>query len=285
MKIRKAIIPVAGLGTRLLPASKVVPKELLPILDKPVLQILVQEAVEAGITEIIFVINSAKTAIKKYFSTQSKLEDTLKKTGKLKILKEIKAIQNLAKFKFCLQHEPLGDGHAILQARKLIGSEPFLVLFGDEVFIGDNPCHQLIQTFTKKKSATIALTKVKFSEVENYGIISPKSRYKNIIEIADFVEKPKSNQAPSNFAITGKYVLPPEIFSILEKKPSSSGEIRLIDALIELKKIQPIFGKILTGKRFDTGNKFGLLTANLEFALQDPEIKKQVKQYLRKILN
>lgn len=281
-KIRKAVLPVAGLGTRFLPATKATPKELLPIIDKPVLQFLVEEAVNAGVEEIIFVINPGKNAIKNYFSPAPALEEKLKKTGKADLLREIQALPNLAKFHYVEQCEALGDGHAVLQARQLVGPEPFLVLFGDELIVGKkSAAKQLVESWEINPAPIVGLQEVATNEVANYGIVKIGEQKETVVTIESFVEKPSPEVAPSNLAIIGKYICPAEIFEILAGNPNQSGEIRLIDALTILGQKTPIFGKVLQGERYDTGNKFGWLRANIDAGLEHPETKEQLKKYLQ----
>lgn len=283
-KIKKAVLPVAGAGTRFLPATKAIPKELLPIVDKPVIQLIVEEAVASGITEIIFVTNPGKDAIRKYFEPDQALERLLQKRGKTAELAEIQRISKLAKFHYVEQTEPLGDGHAILQARELIGEEPFLVLFGDDIVTSDVPAtKQLIETWEQHNTTIIALQKVEADEVGSYGIVKPKKIDGSLVEIADFIEKPQPAEAPSNLAIIGKYICLPEIFDFLAKCPNRSGEIRLIDAFSELVKTQTIFGKVIKGQRYDTGDKFGFVKATLDAALTHPDTSQQTKAYLKKL--
>ncbi|MFH1375492.1 MAG: UTP--glucose-1-phosphate uridylyltransferase [Patescibacteria group bacterium] len=280
--LRKAVLPVAGLGTRTLPATKAIPKELLPIVDTPVLQLLVEELVKAGIAEIIFVVAPSDSAIQKHFSPDPALEKVLRKKGQIDLAKKIKKISELAKFTYVKQHEALGDGHAVYQARKSIGDEPFLVVFGDDLIVSKvSATTQLLKTWAEKHSAVVGLQEVLPEEVSRYGIVKPKG---DSLEIESFIEKPQPGKAPSNLAIVGKYICPPEIFPILEKHPNASGEIRLIDALSELVKSQPVHGCVLTGERFDCGAKLGWLKANIEFALQHPETSEAIQSYLREIV-
>jgi UTP--glucose-1-phosphate uridylyltransferase len=266
-KIKKAIIPVAGFATRFLPISKAFSKALLPIVDKPVLQFLVEDAVAAGVEEIIFVVSPDQTDIQKYFVPDLALEKKLTEKGNLDLLAEIQKISKLAKFNFVIQEEMLGDGHAILQAREKIGAEAFLVLFGDDLIFGQS-ARQLVEVYEKENSTVIGLQKVAKSEVDKYGIVGIQEDS----SITQFVEKPKLVDAPSDLAIVGKYICTPRIFEILASNPNSSGEIRLIDALAILLKEEKIFGEILTGERFDCGSKVGWLAANNFFAQQHPEI-------------
>lgn len=279
--LRKAVLPVAGLGTRTLPATKAVPKELLPVVDTPVLQLLVEELAAAGIIEIIFVVGPSDSAIRKHFSPTPVLEKVLAKKGQVEQLEKIKKIAELAQFSYVEQSEALGDGHAILQARELVGDEPFLVVFGDDLIVAETSATtQLLESFEAKQSAIVGLQEVSEEEVSNYGIVKLKG---DSLEIESFVEKPRSAEAPSNLAIIGKYICPPEIFPILEKHPSASGEIRLIDGLTELVQSQPVHGCVIEGQRFDCGDKLGWLKANIEFALKDPELKKKVADYLQSL--
>ncbi|MBU1089266.1 UTP--glucose-1-phosphate uridylyltransferase [Patescibacteria group bacterium] len=288
-KVKKAVIPVAGFGTRFLPITKAIPKELLPIVDKPVLQFLVEEAVAAGIEEIVFVVSEGKEAIRNHFSPALPLEKKLEEKGEAKLLAEIRQISNLAKFDFVNQEKMLGDGNAILCAQGKIGEEPFLVLFGDDLIFGEKPAAvQLLEIFEKENASVVGLQEVAKDEVQNYGIAGLKpapdsDRGNNSFEIEKFVEKPQPLEAPSNLAIVGKYVCTPAIFEILERNPNTSGEIRLIDALSILLKKEKVFGKILKGERFDCGDKFGLWRANLEFGLRHPGISEKAEKYLRAI--
>ncbi|MFH1546592.1 MAG: UTP--glucose-1-phosphate uridylyltransferase [Patescibacteria group bacterium] len=293
-KVKKAVIPVAGFGTRFLPITKAIPKELLPIVDKPVLQFLVEEAVAAGIEEIVFVVSEGKEAIRNHFSPALPLEKKLEEKGEAKLLAEIRQISNLAKFDFVNQEKMLGDGNAILCAREKIGRESFLVLFGDDLIFGEKPAAvQLLEIFEKENASVVGLQEVAKNEVQNYGIAglrlaldSPREsgdQGNDSFEIEKFVEKPQPSEAPSNLAIVGKYVCTPAIFEILERNPNASGEIRLIDALSILLKKEKVFGKILKGEHFDCGDKFGLWRANLEFGLRHPGISEKAEKYLREI--
>lgn len=272
-KIRTAVLPVAGFGTRFLPASKAVPKELLPILDRPLLQILVEEIVAAGIEKIIFIVSEGKEAIKNHFTVSPALEQKLRAKGDAKLLAEIQKISQLAQFEFVEQREMLGDGHAVLQAREKISDENFLVIFGDDLIFGE-PTKQLLAAFESKNSAIVGLQKVPLSEVHKFGIVALDQH----AEIQKFVEKPASVDAPSELAIVGKYIVPHKIFDILADNPSASGEMRLIDALAILQKTDKIFGEILAGRRFDCGQKEGWLAANIFAMRADPEIAKIIEE-------
>ncbi len=259
------MLPVAGVGTRFLPATKVVPKELLPLIDKPVIQYLVEEAVGSGIEEIIFVISKEKELIREHFSAKPELEEFLKKKGRSKILEKVKPIHRLAKFTYVYQDQPLGDGDAVLKAEKVVGDEPFLVLFGDDIIKnGVHAAHQLIDKFSGE--AVIAVKKVPDEQVSHYGIIKPGRKEGRLHEVTGMIEKPAPDQAPSNFGVVGKYVCPPEIFeAIKSSEASKDGELRLIDGLIKLSETQKIWALEIEGERFDTGRPEGLVAASNAF--------------------
>lgn len=284
-KIRKAVFPAAGFGTRFLPVTKSLPKEMLPIVDKPVIQYLVEEAVAAGIEEIIIVTGRGKRSIEDHFDYSFELEHTLVEKGKHNLLKEVQGIANLAKFVYVRQPMPLGDGHAILCAKELIGDEPFAVLFGDDIVDHKIPAiKQLINVYNQTGGSVIGLEKVDKKETDQYGIIKPKNQNGRIYEIENLVEKPTPAKAPSNLAIIGKYIVTPEIIQALEKsKPSHGGEIRLIDGFRELKKKQKVFGYEIEGKRYDTGNKLGLITATIDFALKRKDLGPELRKYLKSL--
>ncbi|MDP2643068.1 MAG: UTP--glucose-1-phosphate uridylyltransferase [Candidatus Peregrinibacteria bacterium] len=287
--IKKAIILAAGLGTRFLPVTKSIPKEMLPIIDKPCIQYLVEEAVASGIKEIIFVINDSKLSIKNYFSPKKneikELKNRLKKTKKTAELKLIESIEHLAKFHYVIQKEALGDGHAILCAKKIIGSEPVAILFGDDIYDSKIPAlSQLIKQYEKFKTPIIGLQKIDKKDSKKYGIISPEKSQKlpeNLYKISSLVEKPETKNAPSNLAIVGKYIITPELLKTLEKSQSSTKdkELRLIDGMINYLKTDTtknphqIHGLKIEGTRFDTGDKTGFLKATMHFASKRNDIK------------
>jgi UTP--glucose-1-phosphate uridylyltransferase len=289
IKIRKAVFPAAGFGTRFLPVTKSQPKEMLPIVDKPVIQYLVEEAVASGIEEIIIVTGRGKRSIEDHFDYSFELEHTLVEKGKHSLLKEVGAISKLAKFIYVRQPMPLGDGHAILCAKEVVGDEPFAVLFGDDIVDGKVPAlKQLIDVYGQTGSSVLALQKVDRKETASYGIIKPaceKPTHKGRLHrIESLVEKPPPAKAPSTLAIIGKYVVTPEIITALEKaKPSHGGEIRLIDGFMELKKKQKIYGYEVLGKRYDTGDKLGLITATIDFALKRKDLGPQLKKYINSL--
>lgn len=265
MKIKKAVLPVAGVGTRFLPVTKAVPKELLPIVDKPVIQYLVEEAVESGIEEIIFVISEGKEIIVDYFKPLPELESFLHHRGKGEVLERVQKLSTLADIQFVYQKNPLGDGDAILQARNLVGHEPFVVLFGDDIVKNNVPAaRQLLNQFTGE--AVIAVEKVPGEAISSYGVIAPESQRGRNYKVAHLVEKPPYSQAPSDLGVIGKYVCPPEIFDAIERAGlSQGGEKRLIDGLIELSKEQAIWAYEIEGQRFDTGQPAGLIAASQAF--------------------
>ena len=265
MQIKKAVLPVAGMGTRFFPATKVIPKELLPIVDKPVIQYLVEEAVESGIEEIIFVISEGKECILQHFQEDKKLEEILEKRGKKDVLEKILPLHKMAKFSHVYQDEPRGDGHAILCAQEKVGNEPFLVLFGDDVIQNDVPAAKQLMSHFNGESL-IAVEHINKEETGSYGIIDPIHQSDNLYQVKGMVEKPKPEEAPSNLGVIGKYICPPEIFSALKSaKPEGDGEIRLIDGFIELLKSQKIWACVIEGERFDTGKPEGLIAANNAF--------------------
>ena len=285
MKIRKAVFPAAGFGTRFLPVTKSQPKEMLPIVDKPVIQYLVEEAVASGITEIIIVTGRGKRSIEDHFDYSFELEHTLVEKGKHSLLKEVRDVARLAKFVYVRQPMPLGDGHAILCAKEVVGDEPFAVLFGDDIVDFKVPAiQQLINVYEKTGGSVMALQKINKKDSESYCMIKPRWSKGRLHEVEKLVEKPKPNQAPSDLAIIGKYVVTPEIIAALEKaKPGHGGEIRLIDGFMQLQKKQKIYGYEVEGKRYDTGTKLGLLTASIDFALKRKDLGPDLRKYLKSL--
>ncbi len=265
MKIKKAVLPVAGMGTRFMPATKVVPKELLPIVDKPVIQYLVEEAVMSGIEEIIFVISEGKELIKEHFSPQPKLEAILKERNKYDIAEKLSTIHNMAKFSYVYQDGPLGDGHAILQAETLVGNEAFLVLFGDDIVKHHVPAaKQLIDQF--KGESVIAVEQVSMDSISSYGVILPGVKKERLYEVKGMIEKPLEHEAPSDLGVIGKYVCPPGIFEAIKSSlASKEGELRLIDGLVKLGEKENLWAYHIEGERFDTGKAEGLIAANNAF--------------------
>ncbi len=285
-KIKKAILPVAGFGTRFLPATKAQPKEMLPIVDKPIIQYLVEEAVASGIEEIIFVTGRGKRAIEDHFDYSYELEHTLVEKNKMDLLKEIYKLPNLAKYAFVRQPKPLGDGDAILKARHLVGNEPCAIIFGDDIVDFEKPClAQLMDVFDKYGDPVIALERVPMDEVSKFGVVDPKKIDDRTYEIKRLVEKPRIEEAPSDLTVVGKYIITPDVFEELSKlKPDKGGEIRLADALanhINNKKV--VYGYEFEGKRFDCGSKMGFLKATVEFALKHKELNTRFRDYLKSL--
>ncbi|WP_079514389.1 UTP--glucose-1-phosphate uridylyltransferase GalU [Rossellomorea marisflavi] len=288
-KIRKAIIPAAGLGTRFLPATKAQPKEMLPIVDKPTIQYIIEEAVASGIEDIIIVTGRGKRAIEDHFDKSYELEETLAKKGKFDQLEEVQSISKLANIHYIRQKEPLGLGHAISCASRFIGNEPFAVLLGDDIVHSpENPClKQLIDVYERYNSSVIGVKEVPKEDVSKYGVISYYlNRFDDgVYHINDLVEKPNIGEAPSNHAIMGRYLLRPEIFGILERQtPGAGGEIQLTDAIKKLNELQMVVGFEFEGERHDVGDKFGFVKATLDFALANKNLKDQVLEYLDTIL-
>jgi UTP--glucose-1-phosphate uridylyltransferase len=287
MKIRKAIIPAAGLGTRFLPATKAQPKEMLPIVDKPTIQYIVEEAVASGIEEIIIISGRGKRSIEDHFDKSYELEEELLKKNQLTILKEIQKISNMVNIFYVRQKEPKGLGHAILCAKNFIGNEPFAVLLGDDLVMSETPCmKQIMNAFEQYNSSIVAVQSVSENEVSKYGIIKPKGKNiePNLIEIDSLVEKPTIEEAPSRDAIIGRYVLTPEIFDILASLPVEEGrELQLTDAINELNKKQTVLAYNFEGLRYDIGDKIGFIMATIDFALQRKDIRAAVLSYLKMI--
>lgn len=284
-KVRKAIIPAAGLGTRFLPATKAVAKEMLPIVDKPTIQFIVEEALASGIEDILIVTGKAKRPIEDHFDSNVELEQSLLSKSKGDLLKVVEETTGI-NVHFIRQSRPLGLGHAVLQAKAFVGDEPFIVMLGDDIMEDKIPLtKQLINNYEKTHSSLLAVMKVPNEEVSKYGVIDPQEEVsKGLYGVNKFVEKPKVEDAPSNLAIIGRYLLRPEIFNILEKqKPGAGGEIQLTDAIDELNKTQRVFAYEFKGVRYDVGDKIGMLEANIEFGLKHPDTKEELKNYIKKI--
>lgn len=286
MKIRKAIIPAAGLGTRFLPATKAQPKEMLPIVDKPAIQYIVEEAIDSGIENIIIVTGRHKRAIEDHFDKSVELEMQLEEKGDERLLHLVQAVSNLADVHYIRQKEPLGLGHAILCARNFIGDEPFAVLLGDDIIQSQPPTLKgMMELFEETERSVIAVQEVAHEDVSKYGIISPSAENSRYTQIKDLVEKPDPAEAPSNLAVIGRYIISPEIFDILERqKPGRGGEIQLTDALRVLNRDFPMAAFPIQGKRYDVGDKFGYIEATMELALQRDELGDAVKQYLTELV-
>ncbi|MDD2486756.1 MAG: UTP--glucose-1-phosphate uridylyltransferase GalU [Candidatus Gracilibacteria bacterium] len=285
-KITKCIIPAAGFGTRFLPATKAQPKEMLPIVDKPVIQYLVEEAVASGIEDIVIITGRGKRSLEDHFDTSFELEYTLVEKGKTKELAEVEKISTMANIAYVRQPVPKGDGDAILRARHFIGNEPFLVLFGDDLIKGEKPgAAQLIEAFYRKNAPIIALEKVSDKRVSSYGIIESNWSEDKVHLVSKFLEKPSPEETNSRLGVIGKYVLTPDIFEYLERQPSSSGEIRLADAFALMIKDKDIYGLEMEGKRYDTGDKFGFLKATIDYALDREDLGPQLLEFLKSRMN
>ncbi|MDX5474080.1 MAG: UTP--glucose-1-phosphate uridylyltransferase GalU [Bacillaceae bacterium] len=288
MQVKKAIIPAAGLGTRFLPATKAQPKEMLPIVDKPTIQYIVEEAVQSGIEDIIIVSGRGKRAIEDHFDKSYELEETLAKKNKFDALQEVQEIAKLANIHYIRQGEPLGLGHAIWCARKFVGNEPFAVMLGDDIVNSvDKPClRQMIEVYNRYHSSVVGVQGVADEDVSKYGIIKPKGNEiePSVINVDSLVEKPNLEDAPSNFAIMGRYILRPEIFGILENLPTGAGgEIQLTDAINVLNKEQAVLAYQFEGTRYDVGDKFGFIKAQVDYALQREDLREQMMEYLSEI--
>ncbi|MBP1971490.1 UTP--glucose-1-phosphate uridylyltransferase [Virgibacillus natechei] len=289
MKVRKAIIPAAGLGTRFLPATKAQPKEMLPIVDKPTIQYIVEEAVASGIEDIIIISGRGKRAIEDHFDISYELEEKLAQKDKQEMLEMVQSISNLANIHYIRQKEPKGLGHAIACAHSFVGNEPFAVLLGDDIVEADEPClKQLIGVYDEHQSSVIGVHDVPMEDVSKYGIIKPlttKDYGPSIRAIDSLVEKPAKDKAPSNLAIMGRYVLSPAIFDILEnQEPGKDNEIQLTDAIETLNEQEQVLAYNFTGERYDIGGKLGFVQATIDFALNREDLHDDIKAYMKKTL-
>ncbi|MGL4904346.1 MAG: UTP--glucose-1-phosphate uridylyltransferase GalU [Cetobacterium sp.] len=285
-KVTKAVIPAAGLGTRVLPATKAQPKEMLVIVDKPSLQYIVEELVQSGITDIVIVTGRNKNSIEDHFDFSFELENTLERDGKVELLKKIDDISNMANIYYVRQNHPLGLGHAILKAKSFIGDEPFVIALGDDIVYnpGAPVAKQLIDVYEKYGTSVIGVQEVEDNDVSKYGIVKPSVTLdENTVEMIDFIEKPSLEEAPSNLACLGRYLLDGEIFKYLETTiPGKGGEIQLTDAILQMiNDNKKVVAHNFDGKRYDIGNKIGLLKANIEFGLRNEETKDDLIKYLK----
>ena len=285
-KVRKAIIPAAGLGTRFLPATKAMPKEMLPIVDKPTIQYIIEEAVASGIEDIIIVTGKGKRAIEDHFDNAFELESNLMEKNKFELLEKVQASSKV-EIHYIRQKEPKGLGYAVWCARKFIGDEPFAVLLGDDIVQAETPClKQLIDEYDQTLSSVIGVQTVPEDETHRYGIVDPLEKIGRRYQVNQFIEKPAMGTAPSNLAIMGRYILTPEIFMFLEQQEKGAGgEIQLTDAIQKLNKIQRVFAYDFEGKRFDVGEKLGFVKTTVEFALQNEEIKNDLLEFLEQMIN
>ncbi len=289
-KVRKAIIPAAGLGTRFLPATKALAKEMLPIVDTPTIQYIIEEAVSSGIEEILIITNSNKHAMENHFDKSYELENRLKESGKDEQVKMIQDIANLANIYYIRQKEPRGLGHAILCAKSFIGDEPFAVLLGDDVVVnekGKPALEQIMEAFQRKQASVVGVQTVAKKDVVKYGIVAPsKSHTANgrLVKLSDMIEKPSIDKAPSQMAVLGRYVLTPDVFELLEtQEEGAGGEIQLTDAIKRLMDRQAVYAYDFEGVRYDVGDKFGFIQATIDFALSRDDLKEQVRDYINKI--
>jgi UTP--glucose-1-phosphate uridylyltransferase len=286
-RIKKAIIPAAGLGTRFLPATKAMPKEMLPIVDKPTIQYIVEEAVQSGIEEIIIVTGKGKRAIEDHFDSHFELEHTLFEKNKLKLLEEVKRSSSLVDIHYIRQREPLGLGHAIWCARKFIGDEPFAVLLGDDIVQAEVPClKQLMLQFEFTQKSVIGVQPVPMVETHRYGIVVPEESQGRLASISQIIEKPAWGTVSSNLAVLGRYILTPDIFQLLEnQQPGAGGEIQLTDAIQQLNILDRVYAYQFEGKRFDVGDKLGFILTTIDFALRNEELKFPLMNALEDIMN
>jgi UTP--glucose-1-phosphate uridylyltransferase len=289
-KVRKAVFPAAGLGTRFLPATKAQPKEMLPLVDKPIIQYVVEEAVQSGIENIILVTGRGKNAIEDHFDVSFELEKILEFRGQRELLQAVRQVSDLVKFSYVRQKEALGLGHAILMARDLVGDEPFAVLLGDDIIHAPTPClRQMLDARENHPGSIIAIQEVSREAISNYGVISGQPISHNgtndcLYQLSDLVEKPSAESAPSNLAVIGRYILEPEIFDALAAtKPGARGEIQLTDGLKALLREHRIYGLRFEGKRYDAGDKLGYLAATVEFALRRDDLGPAFRQYLKSL--
>ncbi|MDD7794204.1 UTP--glucose-1-phosphate uridylyltransferase GalU [Clostridium sp. 'White wine YQ'] len=283
MKVRKAVIPAAGLGTRFLPATKAQPKEMLPIVDKPTIQYIVEEAVASGIEEILIITGRNKRAIEDHFDKSVELEDELENNHKEELLELVKKISNMVDIHYIRQKEPKGLGHAIGRARTFVGNEPFAVMLGDDIVDSTVPClKQLIDCYNEYKTTILGVQPVNREDVCKYGIIDGLKVEDRVYKVKNMIEKPKVEEAPTNIAILGRYIITPNIFEILENtKPGKGGEIQLTDALKELSNTEAVYSYCFEGRRYDVGDKFGFLQANIDYALKREDLKENLLAYFK----
>jgi UTP--glucose-1-phosphate uridylyltransferase len=286
-KVRKAVFPAAGLGTRFLPATKAQPKEMLPLVDKPIIQYVIEEAVAAGITQIIIVTGRGKNAIEDHFDVSYELEKLLEERGKTELLEEVRRISNMISVSYVRQKETLGLGHAVLVARDLVGDEPFAVMLGDDIIDAAVPCmRQMVEVFETHEGPVVAVHQVPLDEISAYGVIAGTADAANerLFRVSDMVEKPRREEAPSDLAIIGRYILTPDIFDILEKTPrDKGGEIQLTNGIRVLGERRPVYAYRFEGRRHDAGNKLGFLKATVEFALKREDLGGPFREYLKSL--
>ena len=285
--VRKAIIPAAGLGTRFLPATKSQPKEMLPIVDKPTLQYIIEEAIDSGIEEILIVTGRSKKSIEDHFDRSIELELELEQKGRAEMLKMVQEISNMVNIHYIRQKESKGLGHAIYCAKSFIGDEPFAVLLGDDIVDSEKPClKQLIEAYNEYKTSILGVQEVDKQDTDKYGILDAKYIENRVYKVKDMIEKPKFEEAPSNIAILGRYIITPDIFDILEnQEPGKGGEIQLTDALKTLATHEAIYGYSFEGKRYEVGDKLGFLEATVDFVLKRLELRDEFMEFLENRIN
>lgn len=283
MKITKAVIPAAGLGTRVLPATKSIPKEMLPIVDKPAIQYIVEEAAKSGITDILIITSRGKSPVEDHFDRSPELEDRLKAGGKMDLYDQVVDVTNLANIQYIRQKETKGLGHAVYCAKSFVGDEPFAVLYGDDVIIGDNPaCGQLCRAYEEYGLATVGIKQVTAEQILKYSSLKVDPLKDNLFKVTDMIEKPAPDKVLSLYSILGRCVLPAKIFDILENTaPGAGGEIQLTDAMLKLARSEGMVGVDYEGTRYDMGNKLGILQASIEVGLAHPEIAADLREYLK----
>ncbi|HLH75959.1 MAG TPA: UTP--glucose-1-phosphate uridylyltransferase [Candidatus Binataceae bacterium] len=286
MRVKKAVILAAGFGTRMLPASKAIPKEILPVVDTPAIQLVVEEVVKSGIREIIFVISPGRTTVLNHFTSVPELEEHLRVKGRTDLLELVHYSSNLARITAVEQREPRGLGHAVLQARAAVSEEPFAVLLPDDIFSGTPPClRQLLDVAEERDAPVVALLKVAYGELSKYGIVAGDKAGERLFRLSGMVEKPAPEKAPSDLAIMGRYVLPPEIFALLEHaRPGVGGEIQLTDALMKLSQRRPLYGYQVEGTRYDLGDRLGFIQAQIGYGLQRPDLADKLRAYLESLI-
>jgi UTP--glucose-1-phosphate uridylyltransferase len=286
MRIRKAVLPVAGLGTRVLPASKVIPKEMLPLVDKPTLQYIVEEAVAAGIEEIIFVTSRSKRSIEDHFDAFPELEQVLERKEKRKELQELRHVQTMATYTAIRQSAALGLGHAVLCAKDLVGDEPFVVMLGDDLVAPETPClPRMMEIHEQYGGSVLSLFVSPPEQISSFGIVSVEELGSDVVKVTHLVEKPSREEAPSDLAVAGRYILTPDIFKLLEKTPpGAGGEIQITDAIEMQAQAGHCYGLRFSGIRYDTGNPLGLLTTSIAYALKRPDIAPALREYMQQAL-
>jgi UTP--glucose-1-phosphate uridylyltransferase len=286
-KVRKAVFPAAGLGTRFLPATKAQPKEMLVVVDKPVIQYVIEEAVASGLTSVIIVTGKGKNTIEDHFDVSHDLERLLEQRGKTEMLEQVRSLSNMIKVSYVRQGEQLGLGHAVLQARDLVGDEPFAVMLGDDIIDAQVPCmRQMMNVYEGYGGPVVAVQKVSRADISAYGVIDgePEGETGRLFRIRDMVEKPSAEEAPSDLAIIGRYILTPDIFDILEQTPrDQGGEVQLTNALRQMQSTRPVYGYRFEGVRHDAGNKLGFLQATVEFALKREDLGGPFREYLKSL--